>query len=285
MEGARRAFYASRMRIRSVLAITCCLVGAGSMVLQAHRATGGDGRLFVGVAVIVLAAGALLALRPVWVALAGRGLVWTTLAMTTLFNSVDRPVWTVTATAFAMCAALIVLGRHALDRPTAAFQPNHYRGPLTLALVLGFADVATLGWWSMLALSGGERALPFGLVFIAIAAAIAVSLVGLYRLYAWGFLLNLGVNLAVVTLMLFDVFHIDVVRLVFIVPALAQILIALPVLVAIVRRRPLTMPAPIARLGAFVPPIAVVVMAGLNAQVWFGAPALRLLVRWGMSHL
>lgn len=256
------------------------------MVLEAHRASRGDSRLFAGLAVIVLAAGALLALRPMWAALAGRGLLWTTLAMTTLIASVDRPLWTLTATALAICTALVALGRHALDRSATAFQPSHHRGPLTLALVLGFADVATLGGWSLLAFAeGGARALTFAAVFAAFAVAIAVSLIGLYRLYVWGFLLNLGVNLAVVIVMLFDAFHLDVARLVFIVPALAQILIALPVLVAIVRRRPLAMPAPITRLGAFVPATAVAIMAGLNVQAWFGEPALRVLVRWGMSHL
>jgi hypothetical protein len=274
------------MRIRPVLAITCCVIGAGAMLLQAHRTSHADSRLYVGMAVIVLAAGVLLALRPLWTALAGRGLLWTILAMTTLIDSIDRPVWTITATALAMCAALLALGRHALDRSTAAFQPSHHRGPLTLALVLGFADVATLTAWSILAFSaGGTRALTFAMVFTALAAAIAVSLVGLYRLYAWGFLLNLGVNLAVVLLMLFDAFHLDIARVVFIVPAVAQILIALPVLVAIVRRRPLTVPAPLARLAAWVPATAVAIMAGLNVQAWFGEPALRTLVRWGMSHL
>jgi hypothetical protein len=71
---------------------------------------------------------------------------------------------------------------------------------------------------------------------------------------------------------------------VFIVPAAAQILLALPVLVAIIRRRPLTVPRLLTRLGALVPATAVVIMAGLNVQPWFGEPVLRTLVRWGMSH-
>ena len=274
------------MRIRPVLAITCCLVGAGSMALEAHRGHHGDRVLFAGMAVLVLAAGALLALRPLWAALAGRGVLWTVLAMTTLLDSMGRPMATLTVTALAMCAALAVVGRHALDRSTVAFQPSHHRGPLTLALVLGFADVATLGAWAAMAFAdGSSRAIPFAVAFSAIAVAIAVSLVGLYRLYVWGFLLNLGVNLAVVVVMLFDALHLSIARLVFIVPAVAQILIALPVLVAIIRRRPLTVPAPIARLGALVPPAAVAIMAGLNVQAWFGEPALHALVRWGMVHL
>jgi hypothetical protein len=268
------------MRIRPVLALTCCLAGAAPMALAAHRTRYGDGELYLGLAVIMLAAGALLVLRPLWAALAGRGLLWTTLVLTTLLASLDTPAWTTTATALAMCAALWVLGRPAYDRPTAAFQPSHHRGPLTLALVLGFADVATLGMWSIVAFSDG--ALPYALVFTAFAVAIAVSLVGLYRLYAWGFLLNLGLNLAVVLAMVLDVFDLHVLRLVFIVPAVAQILIALPVLIAIIRRRPLALPAPLARLAAFAPATAVLIMAGLNVQPWFGTPVLRALWRWGM---
>lgn len=274
------------MRIRPVLAITCCLLGASSLLLKVRHAGHSESQLLAGMAAIVLVAGALLALRPLWAALAGRGLLWTVLAMTTLFDSVERPAGAFTVTALAMCAALLALGRHALEGSTAAFRPNHHRGLLTLAMVLGFADVATLSAWSILAFSSGDtRAMMFGLVFTAIAAVIAASLVGLYRLFAWGFLLNLGVNLAVVVLMLFDVFHFDVFRLVFIVPAVAQILLALPVLVAIVRRRALTVPRSLARLGTLVPALAVAIMAGLNVQAWFGEPVLRQLMRWGMTHL
>lgn len=276
----------SKMRIRSLLAITCCVIGASSMLLQAQRTPYSDSRLFQGIAAIMLVAGALLALRALWAGLAGRGLVWTALAMTTLLDSVDRPKWTFTLAALAMCAALLAAGRDSLDRSTAAFRPNHHRGPLTLALVLGFADVATLSAWALLAFASGDRrAMAFAAAFTGFAVAIAVSLVGLYRLYAWGFLLNLGVNLAVVILMLCDVFSLDVVRLVFIVPVVAQILLALPVLVAIIRRRPLTAPRSLARLGALVPAAAVAIMAGLNVQPWFGQPVLVALVRWGMSHL
>jgi hypothetical protein len=274
------------MRTRLGLAITCGVFGAGSMLWEAHGASGSDGRLFAGMAVIVLAAVALLALRPLWAALAGRGLLWTILALTTLIDSMSRPEWPVTATALALCAALMILGRHAFARAPAAFQPSHHRGPLTLALVLGFADVATLGSWAIVAaVSGGSSASRFAVVIGGFAVAIAVSLVGLYRLYAWGFLLNLGVNLAVAALMVLDALHLDVARLVFLVPAVAQILIALPVLVAIVRRRPLPAPAWLTRLGALVPALAVAIMAGLNVQVWFGEPVLQLLVRLGMGRL
>lgn len=279
------ALHSSKMRIRSLLAITCCVIGASSMLLQARRTPYADDRLYLGIAAIALVAGALLALRPLWAGLAGRGLVWTTLAMMTLIDSAGRPAWTFTMTALAMCAALLAVGRDALDRPAAAFQPSHHRGPLTLALVLGFADVATLSAWAILAFASGDRsAMGFAAAFAGIAVAIAVSLVGLYRLYAWGFLLNLGVNLAVVILMLYNVFSLDIIGLVFIVPAAAQILLALPVLIAIIRRRPLTMPRLLTRLGALVPATAVVIMAGLNVQPWFGEPVLRALVRWG-AHL
>jgi hypothetical protein len=54
------------------------------------------------------------------------------------------------------------------------------------------------------------------------------------------------------------------------------------VLLAIVLRRPLTAPRPLARIGALVPPLTVLVMAGLNVQAWLGEPALRQLVRWGL---
>lgn len=274
------------MRVRPVLAITCCLLGAGSLLLEAHHARPSDRYLVIGMAAVAMIAAALLALRPLWAALAGRGLLWTVLALATLADSASRPMWTFTAAALAMCAALLVLGRHPLDRQAAAFQPDHHRGLLTLALVLGFADVATLIGWSIVAfVEGGSRAMLFGAVFSGVAAAIAASLVGLYRLRAWGFLCNLAVNLAVVIGMLFDVLCLDIFRLVFIVPAAAQILLALPVLLAIVLRRPLTAPRLLARLGALVPTIAVLCMAGLNVQAWSGEPVLHTLARWSLKYL
>lgn len=282
MTSAHRALYRPKMRTRSVLAILCCLLGAGLLVVLAAQSRPGDHGLFAGMSVVVVVAAVLLALPPLWAALAGRGVVWTILAMTTLFDSVGRPEWTMTAAALALCAALLVLGRP-LDRSAAAFQPSHHRGPLTLTLVLGFADVVTLIVWSILAFAGPRW--TTGAMFVGFAAAIAVSLVGLYRLRAWGFLLNLVVNLAVVAVMLTDALHLDFVRLVFLVPAIAQILLALPVLVAIIRRRPFGAPSALVRLGAFVPAVAVLIMAALNVQAWFGEPVLITLVRWGRYHL
>jgi ABC-type transport system involved in cytochrome c biogenesis permease subunit len=67
MECARGTFHTSKMRIRPVLAATCCLIGAGSMVLEAHRASRGDSRLFAGLAVIVGSTWAFVELGTSWV--------------------------------------------------------------------------------------------------------------------------------------------------------------------------------------------------------------------------
>jgi hypothetical protein len=267
------------MRIRPLVASLCNVVGIVALCAQASHEHG-DRSLMFGMAGIIAVASVLSLLRPMWAALAGRGLLWMVLAMITLVSVGDRPTVALTAAPLAMCAALLVLGRHALDQADGKFRPNHHRGALTLALVLGFADVATLTLWATFALSTCREALPVGIAFLAIAGAIGASLYGLYRLYAWGFLLNLAVNVAVTLLMVFNVFHLGVIGLVFIVPAVAQILIALPVLIAIIRRRPLTVPASLARLGGFVPTVALLVMAGLNIQLWFGRPALVQLVHW-----
>jgi hypothetical protein len=57
------------------------------------------------------------------------------------------------------------------------------------------------------------------------------------------------------------------------------------VLLAILLRRPLTAPPLLARLGALVPTLAVLVMAGLNVQHWYGEPVLHALARWSMRYL
>jgi hypothetical protein len=265
------------MRLRPALAIACCLGGAAAQIVQSRAVHGGDGTLFLGVAAVVAVAAGLIALRPLWAALAARGLLWTALAFCTLIGSIGHPAWAMTTTALAVCAALVALGRASLVAPS-RFQPHHHRGPLTLALVLGFADAATLSWWAILCAAEGGP-IKIAVAFAAFAAVIGASLVGLYRLYAWGFLLNLAANLALVGAMMLDLFHIDLMRLVFIVPAVAQILLALPVLIAIVRRRPLAVPAALARLARAVPAVAVAIMAALNVQVWFGEPLLRAIAR------
>lgn len=273
-----------RSILRPALAALCCLIAAGAMFYEASLERF-DLPIQVGVGVVAAMAGVLLVVRRFWAALAGRGLVWTALAMVTLFGSADHPRKALTATALALCAALLVAGRHTLDRAPSTFQPTHHRGPLILALVLGFADVVTLTGWSLLAFfSGGTHVMWIAVTFLGIAVAIAISLAGLYRLRTWGFLLNLAVNLAVTILMVFDVFHVDFLRLVFIVPAVAQILIALPVLVAIIRHKPIAVPALVSRVAAFVPTVAILTMAALNLQVWYGRPVLIQLVRWGMRH-
>ncbi len=267
----------ARPMVRSMFAVLCCLAATGLAARDAAYVHG-DRPVLIGVGAIALLAAILLAVRPFWAALAGRGLAWTALAMLTLCESLGKPRLGLGAAAIALCVALLAAGHHALDRAPSTFQPQHHRGPLLLALVLGFADVATLLGWSLLAIWGAPKV---ALVFAVIAGAIAVSLFGLYRLRTWGFLLNLGVNLAVVGLMAFDVFHFDLFRLVFVVPAVAQILIALPVLVAIIRRTPIAVPAVLSRLAGRVPAVTVLVMAALHVQVFFGQPALVQLVRWG----
>lgn len=265
---------APRPALRPALALAGSLAAAAALCTHAPLA------VYASVAGVAALGGALAALGRPWAALAGRGLLWTSLAFATLFTSFGDASWTLTAAALALCGALAALGRHGLDDPGAAFQPSHHRGPLTLALVLGFADVATLTWWTAIAASDGSApALRCAVGFGAIAALIAASLVGLYRLRTWGFLLNLTVNLAVVGLMAVDAFRLSIGRLVFVVPAVAQLALATPVLIAIVRRRPLAWPAPLARLGAAIPAITIAVMAALNVQPWFGEPALRVLVR------
>ena len=94
--------------------------------------------------------------------------------------------------------ALLVLGRVGLDAPShrEAFAPVALRGTLVAILVLALADTLALTFWSTLAIE--ERAADIPVVFVGTAGALMlVAVYGLYRLRTWGFVLNVGANIAI----------------------------------------------------------------------------------------
>ena len=113
--------------------------------------------------------------------------------------------------------------------------PISHRGLWVLALIMAMADTVTLLFWGMMGLLRGE-----GFLFLGCVTLMAVGIVGLLRLRMWGLLVTLVGNIVVASLILLDSFdqlpHEPLVLL--LSTAVLQLFVPLPMIVSIVRGRP-----------------------------------------------
>lgn len=86
--------------------------------------------------------------------------------------------------------ALLALGKHGLEDDRGNFIPVAFRGTLLGLLVMALADAQTLVFWSSLLLEQTSRSRPMALAAAGAAIGFAVAVYGLYRLRAWGLILN-----------------------------------------------------------------------------------------------
>jgi hypothetical protein len=193
-------------------------------------------RLLLAMVVIApLGAAVLIFSRHLPAQLLARGTWWSYLLTSALVTCVDEPSvrhlagLTAGATAFALLAA----GREGLEASAGRFQPVAFRGTLTVALVLAMADTGAMLWLGLVTLLRHDCRL------ILMVPLMAAGIVGLLRLRMWGLLAGLAANILVATLAATRVLGLpDPLRGLFIGTALLQLLVPLPMLVAIVRRRP-----------------------------------------------
>jgi hypothetical protein len=87
-------------------------------------------------------------------------------------------------------AALLALGKAGLDDARGRFVPVAFRGTLIALLVMALADAQTLALWGSLFVEKGWSNRGAGLITLAIAVAFIAGVAGLYRLRAWGLLIN-----------------------------------------------------------------------------------------------
>jgi hypothetical protein len=209
--------------------------------------------------------------------LIARSIWWANLVLGTLISiaggSHEKPLGLVLA--LATGTALLAMGRMGLDEDErSAFKPVAFRTSLTLSMIMAVADAQALVLFGALRLEdagspwGGHRALLEGGLLLVSAAVVALAIAGLYRLRAWGLLLGTLSAAGVAVLALTDAYGIKgPVANALILTSAVQILLPLPVFVAIVRRRsPAPSLAP-SRLGRVVPGVLVVLMMGVSVAV------------------
>jgi hypothetical protein len=189
-----------------------------------------------------------------------RGVWWSYLVVGAFIASSSRADESHAGAYGAVCAAVALLaaGRTALDRGTdGTFQPVAFRGTLLLSLVLALADAAALTSLGVIVPQGRGLLLTLGVVM-------AAGVVGLVRLRTWGLIVALACNAVVAALALSGTLPVShLLQKVFTFTALLQLVVPLPMLVALVRRRP---PGPDRLQGArwAAATLAIVVFAGFS---------------------
>ena len=210
-----------------------------------------------------------------------RAAIWSAVILGMLFAHLERPPHHASAMVVSGALALLVAGRAAASAGPGAFQPVAYQKTLSLSLVLALADTLTLWMWTAFALLGGARTADT-LGFFACAMITLVSVIGLYRLRLWGLALGVLANIGIAIVFGADLIRVHELKLVFIATALAQLLVALPVLVGVIRRRPMELPAWLQHSSRVLFPAALVAVIALALQPLFGRSVLIEIAMWLM---
>lgn len=247
--------------IRRVLAcLASFAIGVRFFQLFHHEANHVADRLFIDATILVpFAAGALIWWPALAAQLLARGAWWSMLLCGGLVAvTADDSFQALGALlASGTAIALLAAGRTGLGaRP--GFAPVAFRGTLLVALVLAMADAGAFTWFGV-----GNAMFEGSYSVLLVVPAMAAGVIGLLRLRTWGLVVSLATNLAVAILAATGVLALPgPVRPLFIGSAVLQLLVPLPMIVAIVRRRP---PAAEAwsRVRVLAPMLIIVAIAAL----------------------
>jgi uncharacterized protein YjbI with pentapeptide repeats len=191
-------------------------IDARSQLASVYAFVNGPGPAAMLPAVLLLAA-AQMTLRARFVPqMLARAIWWSNLIVGTLMAhllAADGYRTAGTVAALACGVAILVTGRRGLDHSVEdaaadRFRPVAFRGLLTVALVMAFADAQTLAFSGILQLGVGARGWTWltaltsaGPTFVC-AVVMAVAVWGLLRLRTWALLLNLVANFVIAGLAL-----------------------------------------------------------------------------------
>jgi hypothetical protein len=170
--------------------------------------------------------------------------------------------------------ALLAMGRLGLDAGEgSAFRPVAFRTTLTLGMIMAVADAQALALFGALKLEEGgwnegaaERG-PQAFVLILSASVLVVAITGLYRLRVWGLLLATLCAGGVAVLSVTDAYGLPVpLRAGMALTSTAQVLLPVPILVAIFRGKPVTVTSTPSRLARIAPAALVALMMAASAS-------------------
>ena len=260
----------SRAWVASLLAVLACVLMV-KISEQEH--------LFLLPAVLPAVAAVLLHGRKLQLQLLARAAIWAAVILGMLIAHIDRHPGYAMAMVVSGALSLLVAGRAGAGAEPGAFQPAAYQKTLTLSLVLALADTLTLWMWTAFALIGGAPAADT-LGFLTCAVVTLVGAIGLYRLRLWALALNVLANAGIALVFGARVIDVQELRLVFIATAAAQLLVALPVIAGVIRRRPLELPAWLQDSSRVLLPGALIAVIALALQPLFGRSVLVELAIW-----
>ncbi len=228
---------------RNVGSITLAFVAAAASVMLFAGTNGSQGIPVAGWGwmALITAAPLLLLFRPLGVQVLARAILWSNAILGTLLCLVVRSAETVVIPAFVLLLAsglsLIVAGSRPLAeaQTESTFAPKAFRGTLLAIMVMALSDTCTLLFWGGVA-TEFEGSFSGGLLLGA-GVVMAVAVLGLARLKAWGFALNLLANLTIAIGIWFVPSVPDPVRWCLVATAVGQMGVGAPILRALIRGR------------------------------------------------
>lgn len=186
--------------------------------------------------------------------LVARAVWWSTLAIGVLISVVgsgsERGYGIITTTGATV--ALAAIGSHALAEggERDAFAPVAFRTTFLLLMMFTLADAQTYSLFAVASLlAGSSKHLPDASLFVFGSLGLVVAFVGLYRVTMWGALLAVVTNVLVAGLLpLLEIGREEKFRFFIWVLAAAEVVVAMPMIVAVLTRTRLPEPPRVVRM-------------------------------------
>jgi hypothetical protein len=239
---------------------------AGISVLVADVHGSDRGKLLLPIGALVAAA-LLIHLRGLGPQLVARAAYWANLGLGTIVCVLGGSHERTSGVALAAgCgAALLLVGRHGIGEAgeRAGYAPSAFRSSLLLLMVLALADAQTFFLFSLLEWDDGKLgSSDAGVMLFGAGVLLVIGFVGLYRLAIWGALLNVATCACVLLLTLSRGVRLDSdFRPVVAILTSLQLVVAAPMMVSLVLRRPLFREPPPALRGLIANAAVLVLLA------------------------
>jgi hypothetical protein len=244
---------------RAIACLASVALGVRSFQLYHGSAHTLTDRVFIDLSLAIpFVAGAMIWSRFLAAQLLARGAWWSMLLCTCLISVTSgehEPIMGLVIGCNAI--ALLAAGGIGLENRK-AFAPVAFRGTLLIALMLAMADAGAFAWFGL-----GNAVFDHSYSVAMVVPFMILGVIGLLRLRTWGLVVSLAANLAIATLAATGVLNLpSPLRQLFIGSAVLQMIIPLPMLVAIIRKQP-PRPAAWPRARKLAPALIVCSLAAL----------------------